>query len=51
MSANIATGSAAQSIEKWVIDVDVEDPLRSDTLKDMLRDESLSQGSIELFLW
>jgi len=50
MSAKSATGSAAPSVEKWVIKKDVENQLRSGALKTRLLDESLSYGSIELFL-
>ena len=50
MSAKSATGSAAQSVQKLVIDSDVEKKLRSKALKRRLLDESLSHGSIELYL-
>jgi len=50
MSANSATGSAAPSVQKWIIDSNVENQLRSYSLKDRLTDKSLSHGSIELFL-
>jgi len=33
MVASSETGAAAQSIQKWVIDSDVEDQLRSGALK------------------
>jgi len=50
MSAKIATGSAAPSVQKWVIEKDVEKQLRSGALIRRLKDQSLSHGSIELFL-
>jgi len=50
MSANSATGSAAPSVQKWIINSDVENQLHSEALKRRLRDESLSHASIELFL-
>ena len=50
MSANRVTGSAAPSVQKWVIDSDVENQLRSGALKKRLLDASLSHGSIELSL-
>jgi len=50
MSAKSATGSAAQSVQKWVINSDVENQLRSQALKRKLQDEGLSCGSIELYL-
>ena len=50
MSTNRETGSTAQSVQKWIIDSDVEKQLRSYALKKRLRDESLSHGSIELYL-
>jgi len=50
MSANSATGSAAQSVQKWVIDSDVEHQLHSDDLWRRLSDKSLAYGSIELYL-
>jgi len=49
-SARRATGSAAASVQKWIIEKDVEEQLRSMALWDRMRDEGLSQGSIELFL-
>ena len=48
MSLDSATGSAAPSIQKWVIDSDVENQLRSGALRTRLKDKSLSHGSIEL---
>jgi len=50
MSAKSSTGSAAPSVQKWIIDSDVEKQLRSRTLLGRLLDERLSHGSIELFL-
>jgi len=50
MSTKSATSSAAPSVKKWVIDSDVENQLRSEALKRRLFDESLSHGSIELYL-
>jgi len=50
MSANSATGSAAQSVQKWVIDSDVENELRSEAPLTRLMDGSLSHGSVELYL-
>jgi len=50
MSAKSSTGSAAQSVQKWVIDSDVEKQLRSRVLKRRMLDESLSHGSIVLSL-
>ena len=50
MGANSSTGSAAPSVQKWVIDSDVEYQLRSLALKARLQDKGLSQGSIELYL-
>jgi len=50
MSAKIATGSEAQTVQKWVINSDVENQLRSYALRRRLLDVSLSHGSIELFL-
>ena len=50
MLAKSATGSSATSVQKWVIDSDVEYQLRSEALKIRLVDESLSHGSIELYL-
>jgi len=50
MSASIATGSAAQSVQKLVIDSDVENQLRSEALLRRLRNKILSHGSIELRL-
>ena len=50
MSAKIATGSAASSVQKWVIEKDVEYQLRSGALKGRLEDKGLSDGSIELSL-
>ena len=50
MSANSATGSAVQSVQKLIIDSDVENQLRLWALKKRLRDESLSRGSIELYV-
>ena len=49
MSANRATGSAAPSIKKWVIDSDVEYQLRSGALWRRLQNKSLSHGFIELY--
>jgi len=45
----IATGSAAPSVQKWIIEKDVEYQLRSGALHRRLQDESLSHGSIELY--
>jgi len=51
MSAKRATGSAAPSVQKWIIDFDVESQLRSKELKLRLQDKDpLAHGSIELFL-
>jgi len=50
MSAKSSTGSGAQSVQKWVIDSDVEKQLHLAVLKERLQDESLSYGSIELSL-
>jgi len=50
MSAKSATGSAAQSVQKLVIEKDVEHQLRSKALKRRLQEESLADGSIELYL-
>jgi len=50
MSAKRATGSAASSVQKWVIDSDVEKQLRSGALVSRLREESLAHGSIKLSL-
>ena len=50
MSAKSSTGSAATSVQKWVIDSDVEYQLRSDALKSRLQYIGLSHGSIELSL-
>ena len=50
MSAKRTTGSVDQSVQKLVIDSDVEDQLRSGALKRRLLDKSLSDGSIELYL-
>ena len=49
MSANSATGSAAQSVKKWIIDSDVENQLRLGALRRSLSDRSLAHGSIELY--
>jgi len=49
MPTNSATGSAAPSVQKWIIDSDVEYQLRSGALKNRL-DDSLSHGFIELYL-
>jgi len=48
--ANSAPGSAAQSVQKWVVDEDVENQIRSGMLKRRLQEESLANGSIELYL-
>jgi len=45
-----ATGSAAPSVQKLIIENDVENQLRSGVLLNRLQDESLSEGSIELYL-
>ena len=50
MSAQRETGSAAPSVQKWVIKEEVENELRSGALKSRLLDKSLSHGSVELFL-
>ena len=50
MGANSSTGSAAQSVQKWIIDSDVENQLRSYALKRRLLDKSLAHGSVELYL-
>jgi len=50
MSANSATGSAAPSFQKWVIDSDVEYQLRSYALKRRLQHRSLYHVSDELQL-
>jgi len=48
MSAKKSTGLVAKSVQKWIIDSDVENQLRSGMLKHRLLDENLSHGSIEL---
>jgi len=48
MSTKNATGLEAPSVQKLVIDSDVENQLRSYALKRRLLDESVSGGSIEL---
>jgi len=50
MSANISTGLVASSVQKWVIDSDVENQLRSEALWKRLKEKSLSHGTIELYL-
>ena len=50
MSAKRSTGSVAQSSQKWVIDSDVENQLRSGALKRRLLNKSFPHGSIELYL-
>ena len=50
MSSNSATGSAAPTVQKWVIEKNVEYQLRSADLKNRLKDNSLTHGSIELNL-
>ena len=50
MNSKRATGSAAKSVQKWVIDSDVKKQLRSRALLDRLRDQGLLHGSIELYL-
>ena len=50
MTAKSETGSAAPSVQKLVIDSDVENQLRLRTLRRILKDKSLSKGSIELYL-
>jgi len=50
MSVQSATGLVAPSVQKWVIDSDVEKLGNSeDSLKERLRDESLPDSSIELY--
>ena len=50
MSAKSATGSTTISVQKWNIETNVEYQLRYAVLKERLLDESLSHGSIELYL-
>ena len=50
MLANSATGSVAPSVQKWIIDEDVEEQLCSCSLAITLENESLAHGSIELYL-
>jgi len=50
MSPKSTTGSAASSVQKWIIDSDVENQLRSKALRNRLHDDSLSNGSIEIKL-
>ena len=50
MSAKSATGSAASSVQNRVISSDVENQLRSEALRDRLRDKTLSHGTIEIYL-
>ena len=50
MSAKIATGSVAQSVQKWVINSDVENQLRWGDLRRRLLVRKFSYGSIELYL-
>jgi len=47
MSGKSATGSAAPSVKKWIIDSDVENQLRLGALWRRLRDNSLSYGPVE----
>ena len=49
MSANSATGSVAPSVQKWIIEKNVELQLRSGALRRRLLDESLTHGSIKLY--
>ena len=49
MSAKSATGSVVPLVQKWVIDSNVENQLRSYALLDRMRDESFSHGSIKLY--
>ena len=50
MSVKSETGLAAQSVQKWVIDSDVEYQLCSETLVRRLLNKSLSHGTIEIYL-
>ena len=50
MLANIATGSAAPSVQKLIIEVDVENQLRSQALLRRLQDKRLSRDSTVLYL-
>jgi len=50
MSANSATGSAGQLVQKLIIENDVANQLRSRELKERLEDEDLTHASIELYL-
>ena len=50
MSAQRATGSVAQSVKKWIIDSDVENQLCSGALKKRMLNESLSHGSVGIYL-
>jgi len=50
MSAKSATGSSGPSVQKLIIEKDVEKQIRSWTLWRRLRDEGLPHGSIELYL-
>jgi len=50
MSTKSTTGSAVSSVQKWIIDENVEYQLHSGALKHRLRNESLFHGSIELSL-
>ena len=50
MLAKSETGAAAVSVQKWVIDSNVEIQLRSAQLKLRLLDKILSHGSVELSL-
>ena len=50
MSAKSATGLSALSVQKWIIDSDIENQLRLRTLRERLANRSLSHGSIELYL-
>ena len=47
---NRLRGSGAHSVQKWVIDSDVENQLRSGVLWERLSDASLSHGSVEIYL-
>ena len=53
MSANSATGSAAPSVQKWIIEKDVANQISSGNLKRRMQDDSLDglfHSSIELYL-
>jgi len=51
MSFQSETGSAASTVQKWIIDSDVENLLRSGALKRRIQDWRLPNGSVELHMW